>query len=111
MPMPLITAQARLMCPHGGSVTVIATGTQVAVGGMSVALKSDVFVVAGCAFTLPGPKPSPCVSVRWDSGAEKVQVGGVAVLTMSSSGQCYSAEQSPQGPVTILSAQGKVVGT
>jgi hypothetical protein len=111
MPLPVITTMASLMCPHGGKVTVITTNTKVLADSAPAALQSDVFTVAGCPFTLPGPKPSPCITVRWDSGAQKVQSGGTAVLTMASSGTCYSAEQAPQGPVIILSAQGKVTGT
>jgi hypothetical protein len=110
MPAPALNVNAVLMCPHGGKVTIVPTSS-VLFDGAPVALGTDAFSVAGCAFTLPGPKPSPCVTVRWESTDKKVTVGGVATLSQTSSGICYSAEQAAQGPVIITSTQAKVKTT
>ena len=49
--------------PPRGQVTTISANARVLVSGMPVALVTDQFVVAGCAFN-PG-EPQPCVMVLW----------------------------------------------
>ena len=99
------------MCPHAGLVTVISTNTRVRVSGQPVATQSDTYAVAGCTFTVPGPKPQPCVTVRWLQPATRVRVNGQPVILATSSGLCRSAEQIPQGPPSVMVTQTRVKGT
>ncbi len=98
-------------CTHGGPVTVISQNARVLVSGMPVAVLTDTFVVAGCVFTVPGPKPQPCVKIQWLAPATRVLVGGQPAILQTSSGLCLSAEQIPQGPPIVSGTQPRVMGT
>ena len=100
-----------IQCPHGGMVNPVSTNTRVKAGGAAVLLVSDTFPVAGCPFTLPGPKPSPCLTVEWQMPAQRVKVGGQAVLLETSVGMCKSAEGLIQGTALVSGAQTKAKGT
>lgn len=110
MPGPLVHVGAVATCPHAGPVTIIPSNARVLVGGAPVATVADQFMIAGCVFTVPGPKPQPCVTARWLSPAARVLVGGSPAVLQTSAGLCLSAEQIPQGPPTIASAQPRVTG-
>lgn len=102
---------ATAICPHGGQVSVIPTSPRVFVGGQPVATMGDQYLIGGCAFTIPGPKPQPCVRVQWLVPAARVLAGGRPVLLQSSTGLCQSAEQIPQGPPSVVATQPRVRGT
>jgi hypothetical protein len=103
---------ATAICPHGGQITTISTNTRVMVsGGQPVATQPDTYIVAGCAFTVPGPKPQPCVSVKWIVPATRVMVGGKPAILQTSTGICQSAEQLPQGPPNVIMTQMRVKGS
>jgi hypothetical protein len=110
MPGALFHVGATAICPHGGQVTTIPTNTRVLVGGQPVAVVADTFPVAGCAFTVPGPKPQPCVLVKWLVPATRVFVNGQPVILQTSTGIAQSAEQIPQGPPTVVATQPRVTG-
>lgn len=103
-----LTTAAVMMCPHGGAVQVISANTRAKAGGVPLALATDTYLVAGCAFTLPGPVPSPCITVRWLVPDMRCKVSSSQTLSLSSVGLCYSAQQAPQGPVVIVNTQAKV---
>jgi hypothetical protein len=106
-----LNINSMLKCPHGGTVQIISSNVQVMVDGVAAALATDQFVIAGCSFQIPvgaGTKPSPCVSVKWLMADMRTKVGGAATLNKSSVGLCQTAEQIPQGPVSISSTQPKV---
>lgn len=111
MPGMLVHVGATIMCTHGGSVTVVSSNTRVMVSNQPVATMSDQFMVAGCAFTLPGGKPQPCVQVKFLVPATRVMVNNQPAILSTSSGLCQSAEQIPQGPPTIAVTQMRVKGT
>lgn len=74
-------------------------------------MTTDVAIVAGCVFTLPGPVPSPCVMVQWIVGNPRLSSPSGQALDMSSVGICIGATGLPQGPVVIQAAnQSNVVG-
>ena len=105
MPNSLTTA-SQMACPHGAPVMVTSSNTKVKAGGAPMLQSTDTFTVMGCPFTLPGPKPSPCVTVRWVKADLQSKVDrSKATLSTASTGICYSAEQLPQGPVSIQSTQ------
>jgi hypothetical protein len=111
MPGPVVQLGATIICPHGGQVTAVPSNAKVLVGGAPALVLTDLCTVAGCVFVV-GPKPQPCVTARWLSGASKVLVFGKPVLVQQpANGLAFSAEQAPQGPPTVLSCQIRVVAT
>ena len=108
MPGPLFHVGAVAMCPHAGQVTTISSNVRVLVSGMPVATIADTYVVAGCPFTLPPPKPQPCVRVQWLVGAARVLVNGVPPITQASTGLALSVEGIPGGPPIIVQTQPRV---
>lgn len=100
---PLLTVGSTLTCPHGGVVT-ITPGGRASAGGQPMVTAADVTVVAGCAFTLPGPVPSPCVLVQWIAGNPRLASPAGPALDMTSVGLCLAATGAVQGPVVIQSA-------
>lgn len=92
------------MCPHGGSVNLFTSNTVALADNAPALLLTDVHTVSGCPFFV-GPKPQPCVTVRWMVGASQAKVHGVPVLLQNSVGICFSAEQIPQGSPVIVQVQ------
>jgi hypothetical protein len=111
MPGMLVHVGASAICPHGGQVSVVSTNVRVMVSQQPVALMSDQFMIAGCAFTVPGPKPQPCMKVQWLAPAVRVLVMGQPVILQASTGLCLSAEQIPGGPPSVTMTQVRVRGT
>ena len=111
MPGPILHAGASASCPHGGSLSIVPAAPRVLLGGLPLAVLTDQGLVAGCAFTVPGPKPQPCVSTRWMVGATRVTSVGQPVLINPSVALCLSAEQIPGGPPMVSSSQTRVVAT
>src|SRR5215203_4617291 len=110
MPGFLFHVGASAICPHGGQVSTIPTNTRVLVSGQPVATLGDTYPVAGCVFTVPGPKPQPCVKVQWLVPAARVLVNGQPAILQTSTGICQSVEQIPQGPPTVIATQMRVAG-
>ena len=108
MPGPVLDVTSVMTCPHGGKVTNVPSQPRVLVNGQPALVLPDVGTVAGCAFTLPGGKPSPCVTVQWTAPATRVLASGQPVLVQSSVGLCKSPEQAPQGPAIISTVQPRV---
>jgi hypothetical protein len=104
-----LTSSATLMCPHGGTVTGVASDTHITFGGDPVVLASDTFTIAGCAFA-PGGAPHPCVTLEWQVTAAKSTATGNAKLTTDSVGMCKAADGAVQGAVTIQATQTKAGG-
>lgn len=110
MPGPIVHVGASINCTHAAPVTITSTNTRVLVSGMPVATLADMFLVVGCPFTVPGPKPQPCVKVQWIAPATRVLVNGQPVILQVSAGLCQSAEQIPQGPPVVAATQMRVIG-
>lgn len=110
MPGFLLHVGASAICPHGGQITIIPSSPRVLVSGQPVATFPDTTLVAGCAFTIPGPKPQPCIKVQWLVPAARVMVNHQPALLQTSQGLCLSAEQIPQGPPNVIAGQVRVKG-
>jgi hypothetical protein len=108
--VPILTTASTVLCPHGGSLTLLTSNTIAQVDGSMILLVTDQHPISGCAFMV-GTKPQPCVLARWLVGATQTKVNQVPVLLQNSVGLCYSAEQIPQGPPNIVSVQQKAKGT
>jgi hypothetical protein len=111
MPGMLLHVGANLTCPHGGTVTGIPSSPKVLLGGQPALTAADQWTVAGCAFTIPPGKPSPCVLVRWTGPATKVLIDKKPAVLALSAGLCVSPEQAPQGPPIVAASQVKASGT
>jgi len=111
MPGKILTTASQIKCAHGGTVTLTTSNTTLKIDGMPALLESDMHTVAGCAFTLPGPKPSPCVKIEWSLGAVMCKVNDTAVLIETSVGKCSSAEGVVQGVAIVAQKQMKVEAT
>ena len=110
MPGPVYHANNVTICPHGGQVQDVPTHARVLVNGQPVALFSDQAMIVGCAFNVSGV-PQPCLRVQWLVPAARVQVLGQPVLLQLSTGLCLGPTQAPQGPVSVLVNQPRVVAT
>lgn len=111
MPGPIYHVGASAICPHGGQVTTVSSNARVLVNGMPAATVADTSLIAGCPFQLPGPTPSPCITVRWLVPAVRVSVMGQQVLLQTSQNLCLSAAQAPQGPAIVTVNQTRVIAT
>lgn len=111
MPGYILTTSSQVKCTHGGAATLTTSNTKVKADNSPVLLESDVHSVAGCPFTLPGPKSSPCVRIEWTAGATMCKSDGTKLLIQSSVGKCISAEGATQGLAIIIQTQMKVQGT
>ena len=113
MPGLFLHAGASVQCTHGATATIIPTQTRVLVNGLQVALITDQIVVAGCPFTLPPPKPQPCITVKWLMPSARVLINGQPAMVISAPGVgpglCQSAEQIPQGPPIVSAVQTRVI--
>ena len=92
---------------HGGTASLTTSNTKMKVDSSPALLESDVHSVAGCSFTLPGPKPSPCIRIEWTAGATMCKNDGTKVLIQSSVGKCISAEGATQGLAIVAQTQMK----
>lgn len=110
MPGYLLDISTQVQCVHAGQGTTAPGNPRVKVLGQPVATMAEQTVVAGCTFTLPGPKPSPCVLVEWLQPATRIKAGGQPVLLQNGTALCKSAEQAPQGSPTVV-GQTRVRGT
>src|SRR5690606_25605386 len=109
--IPILTTLSSARCPHGGTVMLNTTSDSVCrIDGGFALLLTDVHSVVGCPFTTPLPKPQPCVTVRWLTGATQTKVNQTPVLLQTSSGLCLSAEQIPQGAPIVTQVQSKAKG-
>jgi hypothetical protein len=105
----LLNASSMLMCPHGGTVTIITSNTKVMGGGDFLVLSSDTFLIAGCPFVI-GMVPNPCVQVQWVETALRSQALGDFTLTEESVGLCLADDAAVQGTVLIILTQPEVAG-
>jgi hypothetical protein len=105
----LLNSSSVLVCPHGGTVSVVTSNTRVNAGGGAVVRAGDSFLVAGCPFIL-GLVPHPCVEVQWVVPASRSQALGDFTLTEDSIGLCTAADQAVQGTVQIVFTQPQVTG-
>ena len=64
MPAPIVNASAKIMCAHGGQVTLIPKQVKVLAGGAPVLCVGDLVgaPIVGCAQP-PTPATAPCLAV------------------------------------------------
>jgi hypothetical protein len=101
--IPILTTASTVMCPHGGQAQLSTTNTDALIDGAPALLQTDLHPIVGCAFT--PAMYSPCLTIRWVSGATQTKVGAVPVLLQNSVGLCLNAAQAPQGTAIVAQTQ------
>ncbi|WP_437295416.1 hypothetical protein [Sorangium sp. So ce426] len=104
----LLTASSVLLCPHGGTVSIVSSNVRSQAVGGALARASDTFLVSGCA--LAGSSSPPCVTVKWIVPSARSRAAGDSALTTDSVGLCMSAANAPLGSVVVAVAQPRVSG-
>src|SRR5215510_7625723 len=112
MPGFLLHVNAVMQCTHMAKATVAPSQPRVLVSGQPVATMASIIAVAGCPFTVPGPKPQPCMTVRWTMPSTRFLIAGQPAALAPSPGPgpgiCQSAEQIPAGPPIVGAVQVRV---
>jgi hypothetical protein len=104
-----------MQCSHVAPVSTTPTQTKVLVLGQPVATTANLLTVTGCPFAV-GPKPQPCVIVKWLMIAGRIKVLGQPALLQTppgpgtGAGLGQSVEQIPQGPPIVGAVQTRVLG-
>ena len=115
MPGFVLHTGAAVQCTHGVPAQIPPLQPRVLVSGQPVATLASQIVVVGCPFTIPGPKPQPCVTIRWQMPAARVRVQGQPALVQPAlgvgAGLCLSPEQIPNGPPLVSFVQPRVLAT
>jgi len=106
--MPILTTASTVMCPHGGTAQLVTSNTDAVIDGAPALLQTDIHPIVGCTFTPVAY--SPCVSIRWVSGATQTAVRQVPVLLQNSVGLCLNAAQAPQGTALVVQVQQRAKG-
>lgn len=117
MPGFLLHTNAVMQCFHGLPAQIIPSQPRVLVSGQPVATMISKIIVMGCPFTVPGPKPQPCVTVKWLMPTVRVLVAGQPAMVQPTpgfgAGMCTSPfpEQLPNGPPIVGAMQPRVIAT
>jgi len=113
MPGFLLHLGAGIKCPHQVPALVAPVQARVFVSGQAVATMPAKVTVAACPFTVPGPKPQPCVFVQWQLPSTRVLVMGQPVMLQAAPGpaaaMCISPPAIPNGPPVVDLMQARVV--
>ncbi len=115
MPGFVLHTNAVVQCTHGIPAQIPPVQPRVLVSGQPVATMASQILVAGCPFAIPGPKPQPCVTIKWLLPTARVLVSGQPALVQPAPGTgvglCLSAEQIPNGPPLVSAVQPRVIAT
>lgn len=113
MPGFLLHVGAGIKCPHQVPAMVAPVQARVFVSGAAVATMPAQVTVTGCPFTVPGPKPQPCVTVQWQLPSTRVLVMGQPAMLQAAPGvaaaMCISPPAIPNGPAVVDLMQARVV--
>ena len=115
MPSPIINTGAKIMCAHGGQVTLIPKQFTVLVGGAPAMRVGDIMgsPIVGCAQP-PTPATAPCLVVASEipipmvGMSPKVMVMGKPVLLAGINGITSGVPPSPL--IVTFPGQTKVMG-
>jgi hypothetical protein len=102
--MPLVlTANARIVCSHLGTVQPTPSQRKLTAGGGQVLLMGDLegASISGCKLASPGSKPCSQVASTLAGAAATLRVGGKAALLATARGV---TDSSPPGTWFVLSA-------
>jgi hypothetical protein len=115
MPGFLLHVNAVMQCTHMAKATIAPSQPRVVVSGQPIATMASVIAVAGCPFTVPVPKPQPCMLVKWAMPSVRFLVAGQPAALAPGPGPgpgiCLSADQIPAGPPIVGFVQTRVLGS
>lgn len=111
MVVPILTSAAKSQCLHAAPATLAATGIKVLIDNAPAMLSGDQVAIAGCPFTVPIGKPQPCLTGKLAMSATKVFVNNKPVMLRGVADIGVSPEQAPNGPLTHITVQLKVIAT
>lgn len=102
MPAPIVTSAAKIMCAHGGQVTLIPKQVKVLAGGAPVLCVGDLVgsPIAGCPIPIT-PATAPCLVVASEipipmvGMSPKVMVNGKPVLLAGINGITSGVPPAP----------------
>lgn len=106
---PFLTTASTVICPHAGMATLTTSNSKAIVDGSPILLLTDMHTIAGCVFA-PGGVPSPCLTIRWITGATQSNVDNIPALLQTSVGLCLNSFQAPQGTAIVVQTQTKAMG-
>jgi len=114
MPGFILHVNAGMQCTHFVPATIFPSQARVLVSAQPVATMASQVTVIGCPFTVPGPKPQPCVKVQWQMPSTRVFVMGLPVMLQPApgpgAGLCISPGPPPlpNGPPIVTAMQPRV---
>src|SRR5258707_73717 len=86
MPGYLLHVNVGMQCFHAAPAMIAPAQIRVLVSGQPVATMPSQITVTGCPFTVPGPKPQPCLTVKWLLPTARVLVGGQPAMVQPAPG-------------------------
>lgn len=111
MPGYLLHVNTGMQCLHQAPATIAPAQARVLVSGQPVATMASKIAVAGCLFTIPGPKPQPCLTVQWSMPTARVLFGGQPAMVQAAPGPGAGMGLSgviPNGPPVVSAFQARV---
>jgi hypothetical protein len=113
MPGFLMHVNVGMQCLHQAPATVVPAQPRVLVMGLPVMTLPAQITVLGCLFTIPGPKPQPCVQILWQMPAARVLVmgkpAGVVLAPGIAPAMGISPPAIPNGPPVVSAVQTRVI--
>lgn len=110
----LLTTAARVMCNHGGTVTLTAAHRTLSVDGAPVLVKADLVgaTVTGCA-TPQSNSTKPCLTVTSVLAGESrsLTVAGAAAMSAAAQGLTDGVTAAGPGQWSVSSTQSKLVAS
>jgi hypothetical protein len=105
----ILTTSSMISCPHGGRAILSSSNHHLLVDGDQVLLESDVHkIIPGTCPWYDGSTYSPCVRILWSKGSNHTKKNQIRLLTKTSLGKCYNANEVLQGSARILLTQHEV---
>lgn len=93
MGMPLLAANAQIVCPHSGTVSIVTKNARVSSDKQFLVTGTDKFLIVGCK-NPPAVGPM-CTEVQWLVPATRVFILGQPALLFTSSGLCLPVSAPP----------------
>jgi hypothetical protein len=105
----LLNTSSIMMCPHGGTASVVSSNRGVMAAGDPILRATDTFLITGCPFVV-GVDLHPCSQVQWLQPDSVSQVLSEFTLSEDSVGLCVADDGAVQGTVLIMETQMHVSG-
>ena len=111
MPGYLLHVNVGMQCLHQAPAKIVPAQLRVLVSGQPVVTMASMITVMGCLFTIPGPKPQPCLTIKWSLPSARVLFGGQPAMIQAAPGPGAGIGLSgtiPNGPPVVSAFQALV---